>query len=55
MLNIISHVIRGMYIKTTRDTTSNLLEYLKLKRQIINVSEDVEKWAPSSTAGGNVK
>ena len=46
--------IRETQIKTTRDTTSPLSEWLKLTSQeMTDVGEDAEKGEPSYTVGGN--
>ena len=48
-------IIREMQIKTTRDITSHLSEWLSSKRtQITNVGEDVEKRKPLYTVDSNV-
>ena len=48
-------IIRDLQIKTIRDTTPHLSEWLSSKRiQITNVGQDVEKWECLFTVGRNV-
>lgn len=48
-----SLIIREMQIKTTRNITSHLLDWLISKRQeLTSVGKDMNKREPSCTAGG---
>ena len=50
-----SLIIREMQVKTAKDITSHLSEWLSSKRtQITNVGEVVKKRDPLYTVGGNV-
>ena len=52
VLNITNHQANAN--QNHNDTTSHLLEWLLLKRQVTSVGEDVER-EPLCTVGGNVK
>ena len=47
-------IIREMQIKTTMRYHLTPFRMSIIKKSTINAGEDVEKWEPSCTAGGNV-
>ena len=50
------HILGNHKLKPQGDTTSYLLEYLKLKRlTMASVREDMEEFQPSYTSGRNIK